>query len=100
MAGTLEGGRAAARTNKAKYGEDFYGKIGALGGKKGKTGGFYANRELARLAGAKGGRNGSRSKNTRQGVCIYCERTYKDLDRHYLHCEVKQRQDYDQRGTQ
>jgi general stress protein YciG len=56
MAGTKEGGRAAAATNKAKYGSDFYAKIGASGGKKGRTGGFFANRELARLAGAKGGR--------------------------------------------
>ena len=56
MAGTKAGGRAAAATNKAKYGTDFYAKIGAVGGKKGHTGGFFANRELARQAGAKGGR--------------------------------------------
>jgi general stress protein YciG len=56
MAGTKEGGKAAARTNKQKYGSDFYGKIGAKGGKLGRTGGFFANRELARQAGAKGGR--------------------------------------------
>lgn len=55
MAGTVAGGKAAAKTNKAKYGKDFYSKIGAMGGKKGHTGGFYANRELARIAGAKGG---------------------------------------------
>lgn len=55
MAGTIEGGKAAARTNIATYGRDFYKKIGALGGKKGRTGGFFANRELARTAGAKGG---------------------------------------------
>ena len=62
MAGTKAGGRAAAATNKAKYGSDFYAKIGAAGGKKGKTGGFFANRELARIAGAKGGRISRRSK--------------------------------------
>lgn len=62
MAGTKAGGKAAAKTNKAKYGADFYGKIGAIGGRKGKTGGFYANRELARLAGAKGGRISRRTK--------------------------------------
>jgi hypothetical protein len=62
MAGTKTGGKAAAATNKAKYGADFYAKIGAQGGKKGKTGGFYANRELARLAGAKGGRISRRTK--------------------------------------
>ncbi len=64
MAGTKNGGRAAAATNKAKYGADFYAKIGAQGGKKGRTGGFFANRELARLAGAKGGRISRRTKKT------------------------------------
>lgn len=64
MAGTYAGGRAAAATNKAKHGDDFYRKIGAIGGKRGKTGGFYANRELARLAGAKGGRISKRRKRT------------------------------------
>ena len=62
MAGTKAGGKAAAATNKAKYGSDFYAKIGAQGGKKGRTGGFYANRELARIAGAKGGRISRRTK--------------------------------------
>ena len=52
MAGTKAGGLKAAARNKAKYGADFYAKIGAAGGKKGVTGGFYANRELARVAGA------------------------------------------------
>ncbi len=62
MAGTKAGGQAAAATNKAKYGADFYAKIGASGGKKGRTGGFYANRELARVAGAKGGKISRRTK--------------------------------------
>jgi general stress protein YciG len=56
MAGTKQGGQAAAATNKKKYGKDFYARIGASGGKKGHTGGFYANRDLARQAGARGGR--------------------------------------------
>lgn len=64
MAGTKTGGKAAASTNKTKYGADFYARIGAMGGKKGTTGGFYANRELARVAGAKGGRISRRSKKT------------------------------------
>lgn len=64
MAGTKAGGQAAAATNKRKYGEDFYGKIGAKGGKLGRTGGFYANRDLARTAGAKGGRISRRPKKT------------------------------------
>ncbi len=64
MAGTVAGGKAAASTNKAKYGPDFYAKIGAIGGKQGHTGGFYANRELAREAGARGGRISRRTKKT------------------------------------
>lgn len=63
MAGTKEGGRKAAATNRAKYGNDFYALIGAKGGILGRTGGFFANRELAREAGRKGGRI-----STRQGV--------------------------------
>ena len=62
MAGTKAGGKAAADTNKKKYGSDFYSKIGAKGGKLGKTGGFYANRELAREAGRRGGRVSRRTK--------------------------------------
>ena len=62
MAGTKEGGRAAAETNKRVYGDDFYAVIGAIGGKRGRTGGFYANRELARIAGAKGGKISRRGK--------------------------------------
>lgn len=62
MAGTKAGGQAAAKTNKNKYGSDFYAKIGAKGGKLGRTGGFYANRDLARIAGAKGGRKSRKNK--------------------------------------
>ncbi len=62
MAGTKLGGKAAAATNKAKYGADFYAKIGAKGGKLGRTGGFYKNRELAREAGRRGGRISRRTK--------------------------------------
>lgn len=64
MAGTKNGGQAAAKTNKNRYGKDFYARIGAIGGKKGTTGGFAANRELARLAGAKGGKISRRGKAT------------------------------------
>jgi len=62
MPGTVKGGKQAAATNKKKYGKDFYARIGAVGGKKGTTGGFAANRELARIAGAKGGRISRRRK--------------------------------------
>lgn len=66
MAGSIEGGKRAANTNKIKYGDDFYKRIGAMGGKRGTTGGFYANRELARIAGAKGGRISRRNKDNGQ----------------------------------
>jgi hypothetical protein len=62
MAGTVEGGKSAAKTNMTKYGKDFYSRIGAIGGRKGRTGGFFANRDLARIAGAKGGRISRRTK--------------------------------------
>lgn len=65
MAGTLEGGKKAAITNKEKYGPDFYARIGSIGGKNGRTGGFYGNPELARLAGARGGRLSKRGSNTK-----------------------------------
>lgn len=62
MSGTKLGGRNAATTNKTKYGPDFYKRIGAIGGKKGRTGGFYKNRELARTAGKIGGTKSRRTK--------------------------------------
>lgn len=62
MSGTVEGGKKAAETNKERYGTEFYRTIGAKGGRNGTTGGFYANRELARIAGAKGGRMSKRKK--------------------------------------
>lgn len=61
MAGTKAGGIKAAATNKAKHGEDFYKKVGALGGRNGHTGGFASNPALAALAGAKGGRKSRRT---------------------------------------
>jgi uncharacterized protein len=62
MAGTKKGGVKAANTNKTRHGSDFYARIGAAGGKKGTTGGFAANRDLARIAGAKGGKISRRRK--------------------------------------
>lgn len=61
MAGTKEGGRKAAAKNLARD-PFFYAKIGKKGGHNGKTGGFAANPELARIAGAKGGRISRRPK--------------------------------------
>jgi len=61
MSGTTVGGLKARDKNLARD-PDHYKKIGSIGGKKGTTGGFYANRELAREAGAKGGRISRRKK--------------------------------------
>ena len=60
MSGNRNGGMKAAATNKKRYGNGFYARIGAKGGRNGHTGGFAANRELASVAGAKGGRISSR----------------------------------------
>lgn len=60
MSGNRNGGMKAAATNKKRYGDGFYARIGAKGGRNGHTGGFAANRELASVAGAKGGRISSR----------------------------------------
>lgn len=62
MAGTQVGGKKAAQSNIARYGKDFYSIIGKKGGRNGHTGGFAANRELARIAGQKGGRISKRGK--------------------------------------
>jgi len=56
MAGTKEGGMKAANANLKKD-PQFYARIGGKGGKaKNPNKGFGANRTLASLAGAKGGR--------------------------------------------
>lgn len=62
MSGTRQGGLKAAKTNKDRYGSEFYKKIGKVGGKKSTTGGFAANPELARIAGRKGGKASKRRK--------------------------------------
>ena len=54
MAGTVAGGKLAAQKNLAKD-PDFYAKIGAKGGRNGRTGGFAYNPELATTAGTLGG---------------------------------------------
>ena len=70
MAGTKLGGQKAAATNKAKYGSNFYAKIGAKGGMAGNTGGFAANPDLARIAGAKGGSVSRRRKSAKKITVI------------------------------
>ena len=62
MAGTRDGGRRAAATNKQRYGSNFYEMIGRKGGQISRGGGFAKNPELARVAGARGGRASRRTK--------------------------------------
>lgn len=57
------------KTMVAKHGSEekareWFRTIGASGGKASGTGGFFANRELARIAGAKGGMKSRRGKST------------------------------------
>ncbi|WP_374208664.1 general stress protein [Pseudarthrobacter cellobiosi] len=61
MAGTRIGALKARAKNLA-IDPDFYSRIGKIGGSNGRTGGFAANPELARIAGAKGGRKSRRKK--------------------------------------
>lgn len=60
MPGTKAGGLKASITNRKRHGDNFYSKIGRIGGQNGNTGGFASNPELASIAGAKGGRISSR----------------------------------------
>lgn len=71
MAGTKEGGKKAAQTNKEKYGDNFYAKIGRKGGHNGHEGGFASTcvgkdgltgAERARKVGAIGGKISKRGK--------------------------------------
>jgi hypothetical protein len=67
MGGTKAGGLKASRTNKEKYGENFYAIIGAEGGKKGHTGGFaywksIGRNDLIASAGRRGGQIGHRGR--------------------------------------
>ena len=62
MAGSRKGGLKAAKTNKARYGSNFYEKIGQIGGRISTGGGFAKNPELAKIAGQKGGRASQRKR--------------------------------------
>lgn len=73
MAGNKVGGAKTRETHYKKYGLDFYKRIGAIGGRKGKTGGFAYpllcdcdyKEELhkkAECAGSKGGKISKRGK--------------------------------------
>lgn len=62
MSGTKAGGIKTRETMYKKHGKDFYREIGRIGGQNGHTGGFAANRELAKIAGSKGGKISKRGK--------------------------------------
>jgi hypothetical protein len=62
MAGTIRGGRLAARKNKQRHGADFYARIGRMGGRKGRTGGFAAGDEGRKRASYYGAIGGSISR--------------------------------------
>lgn len=65
MAGTLTGGKNAAKTNKERHGKDFYAKIGRKGGSVKGIKGFAAMpREKAVAAGRVGGMKSKRGKET------------------------------------
>lgn len=63
MSGTKEGAKKAVFSVRQRHGEDFYRLIGVIGGSKKVAKGFAVNRELAKLAGAKGGKKSRRNKN-------------------------------------
>lgn len=65
MAGTKAGGYKACATNKRKYGDDWYAKIGKIGGSKTGLKGFALNNELAKSAGRKGGLKSKRGLSRR-----------------------------------
>lgn len=64
MAGTIEGGRKAAKTNKKLHGKNYYKEIGKRGGSVSHPGTRYfaMNPEAAQKAGEKGGRASHRGK--------------------------------------
>ena len=62
MSGSKIGGLKAAKTNKKRYGKNYYKKMGAVGGKISRGGGFAADPELAREAGRRGGLISRRTK--------------------------------------
>jgi len=61
MSGTKAGGKKAAKTTRKLHGEDFYKRIGAIGGKNGHKGGFAANPDMASYWGRIGGKKSVRS---------------------------------------
>jgi hypothetical protein len=52
----------AARKNNQRHGADFYARIGRMGGRKGRTGGFAAGEEGRKRASYYGAIGGSISR--------------------------------------
>lgn len=77
MAGTLEGGRKAAATNKLRWGNDYYVRISRAGGKvSGIPKGFSSDvvgkdgltgRERAKIVGVLGGKASRKTKKVNEG---------------------------------
>lgn len=84
MVGTRAGGLKCAATNKAKWGDDFYKRIGQKGGRNGHTGGFYANRELARRAGEIGGKISKRGPRKKKGKASAKIPVWDDASNRYI----------------
>lgn len=64
MSGTTKGGYLTAERNKELYGQDYYRRIGSLGGQRSRTGGFYwmkQNGQVDKIKAA-GRKGGSKSK--------------------------------------
>lgn len=81
---TLEGAKKAKDTNKRKYGEDYYAKIGSMGGKKKNPNKGFGSKtpEERRAAGAKGGAISKRGKS------IEYDMAYEDI---HTKAETKKR---------
>lgn len=79
MAGTIAGGKAAAATNYKRHGKDFYKRIGAIGGRASRTGGFASiklhtcnllegEHRIAKCAGMIGGKISRRGKQIKPSI--------------------------------
>lgn len=77
MTGTRAGGLRAAQTNKELYGKDFYKNMGKIGGSRSHqaTRFFALHPDIAKTAGAKGGRT-----STRKGIKNGEGKKYKKLE--------------------
>lgn len=78
MAQTKAGAAKATKTMYEKYGENFFRRVGKIGGQNGHTGGLYNNPERAKQLGSKGGSVSKRGKTfirEENGKRIYLDHT-------------------------